>query len=151
MTATTRADAGRTKQLREQIRAAGLRATQPRLLVLGYLADSGRPVTHADAAEALEENGLDRATVYRNLVDLAAAGIARRADFGDHVWRFELASETQEHEHSGTHVHFVCKSCGSVACLPDDTVRIMPGRDTPRALQTDVEVNISGVCDACCS
>jgi hypothetical protein len=28
--------------------------------------------------------------VYRNLVELSAAGLLLRLDFGDHIWRFEF-------------------------------------------------------------
>lgn len=132
---------------RQRLRSAGLRATQSRLLVLELLTETARPVTHGEVCEALEESGLDRATVYRNLVDLADAGLARRSDFGDHVWRFELAHGTDAHDDS--HVHFVCKSCGAVECLPEDTVEIKPRPGVPRGLQGEVEVNISGVCDTC--
>ncbi len=134
------------KQDRQRLRDAGLRATQSRLLVLEFLSRTARPLTHGEVCEALEERGLDRATVYRNLVDLADAGIARRSDFGDHVWRFELAHSSA---HDDSHVHFVCKSCGAVECLPEDTVEIKSRPGVPRGLSGDVEVNISGVCDTC--
>jgi Fur family ferric uptake transcriptional regulator len=135
------------KEDRKRLRDAGLRATQSRLLVIGYLTELARPATHSEVAEALEDSGLERATVYRNLVDLAEAGLARRSDFGDHVWRFELAHEGELHADS--HVHFVCRSCGGVQCLPEDTVEIKLSAEVPRGLQGDIEVNISGTCNTC--
>ncbi len=135
------------KEDRKRLRDAGLRATQSRLMVIAYLTELARPVTHGEVAGALEERGLDRATVYRNLVDLADAGLARRSDFGDHVWRFELAQEGETHADS--HVHFVCKNCGAVQCLPEDAVEIKAGPGMPRGLQGDIEVNISGTCNGC--
>jgi len=51
------------------------------------------PMSHADVAGELASHGLDRATVYRNLMDLADAGLVSRADHGDHVWRFSLLRE----------------------------------------------------------
>ena len=53
-------------------------------------------MNHSEVAEALEEAGFDRATLYRNLVDLAAAGILNRSDYGDHSWRFELAGGDEQ-------------------------------------------------------
>lgn len=135
------------KEDRKRLRNAGLRATQSRLLVLAHLTKVARPTTHGEVAEALEESGLDRATVYRNLVDLADAGLARRSDFGDHVWRFEVPHEGEDHADS--HVHFVCKSCGAVQCLPEDTVEIKPRPGVPRGLHGEIEVNISGTCNTC--
>lgn len=135
-------DKGRREQLRERIRAVGLRATHARVVVLAFVEDADGPITHGDAADALAEQGMDRATVYRNLNDLSEAALVRRADFGDHVWRYEVA-------HAETHVHFVCTGCGVVQCLPKSTVTVNALEGTPRALDQNVEINISGSCDAC--
>jgi Fur family ferric uptake transcriptional regulator len=132
----------RRETLRDQIRKVGLRATHARVTVLAHVEDANRPLTHGDVADALESVGMDRATVYRNLNDLSDKELIRRADFGDHVWRYELAE-------SDGHVHFVCNGCGLVQCLPKDTVTVHPRKGSPRALRHSVEINISGECDAC--
>jgi Fur family ferric uptake transcriptional regulator len=109
--------------------------------------ESRRPVSHGEVAEALGPDGLDRATVYRNLMDLVEAGILMRTDLGDHIWRFELRGE--EHGASG-HPHFICTDCGAVTCLPARAVKLVPTRKAPRALDKGtVAVQVKGVCDAC--
>lgn len=101
----------------DQIRAVGLRATPARLATLLLVQESKSPLTHADAAEALAANGIDKATVFRNLNDLTEAGLLRRTELGDHVWRFEAThGDTGNESH---HPHFVCIDCGSVTCLND--------------------------------
>ncbi len=131
------------------LREAGLRATQPRVAVLRELASAKSPLSHADVADALSGEGFDRATVYRNLMDLTEAGLARRTDIGDHVWRFELTSPSDDHEDEA-HPHFICGECGAVSCLPEDAVSVKGGRGTPRALKSRaVSVQVRGVCDAC--
>jgi Fur family ferric uptake transcriptional regulator len=65
----------------------------------------------------LEQIGVNQATEFRNLNDLNEVGIVRRAELGDHVWRFELITEG-EHTHKA-HPHFLCVDCGSVSCLPE--------------------------------
>ena len=130
------------------IRGAGLRVTQPRLAVLHVLSEQTSPLSHADLIEALAGQGFDRVTLYRNLNDLADAGIVARTELGDHVWRFELRSGADAH--SGLHPHFTCTDCGSVSCLPDDVVRINKSGRLPRALREQtVEVSLRGVCDRC--
>ena len=62
------------------IRKAGLRVTSSRIAVLGVLRDEQTPLSHADVSARLEHLGLDRTTVYRNLIDLAEAGLLRRTD-----------------------------------------------------------------------
>jgi Fur family ferric uptake transcriptional regulator len=130
------------------IRQAGLRVTQPRLAVLQVLTKSARPLSHADLIDALDGQGFDRVTLYRNLNDLADAGIVARTELGDRVWRFEL--RTGNDSHTGTHPHFTCTDCGTVSCLPETVVRINKSGRLPRAVREQtVEVSLRGVCDRC--
>lgn len=133
------------------LRAAGLRVTSARLWVIEILRNAETPLSHAEVAQQLERRGLDRTTVYRNLVDLAEAQILRRSDFG-HVFRFELiAGRGSSDAHDGVaHPHFVCTDCGKVACLPADSVWIHATRGAPSALrQPKLEIQVRGQCDAC--
>jgi Fur family ferric uptake transcriptional regulator len=130
------------------IRQAGLRVTQPRLAVLQVLTKYARPLSHADLIDALDGQGFDRVTLYRNLNDLADAGIVARTEVGDRVWRFELRSG--DDMHAGGHPHFTCTDCGAVACLPDSVVRINKSGRLPRSVREhSVEVSLRGVCDRC--
>jgi Fur family ferric uptake transcriptional regulator len=135
-------------ELEALLRARGLRRTKPRLAVLRFVKSHARPLTHGEIAEALEPQGLDRATVYRNLIDLAEVGLLARRDLGDHVWRFEL----QRPEGDAGHAHFICTACGAITCLPDDAIRIVAPRRAPKALRDGgraLVVEIKGTCDAC--
>lgn len=130
------------------IRGAGLRVTSSRVAVLSALRESTAPLSHADVASKLEHLGVDRTTVYRNLIDLAEAGVLHRSDVG-HTWRFELASRDAEHE-AAQHPHFVCTDCGKVACLPAGTVALKAVRGGPSALRRgNLEIQLRGLCDAC--
>jgi Fur family ferric uptake transcriptional regulator len=133
------------------IRQAGLRVTQPRLAVLQVLTKSARPLSHADLIDALDGQGFDRVTLYRNLNDLADAGIVARTELGDRVWRFELRTgRTGSDAHTATHPHFTCTDCGTVSCLPENVVRINKSGRLPRAVREQtVEVSLRGVCDRC--
>ena len=135
-------------ELRAELRGAGLRATPSRLAVLDVLRASDAPVSHGDVADRLASQAWDRATIYRNLTDLAEAGLARRTDVGDHVWRFEAASS----RHGEAHPHFVCTACGAIECLPEIELAIRRARSgrPPRSVRRrQVEVHVRGLCDAC--
>ena len=67
-------------ELRTMVRAKGLRATPLRLAVLELLRASDAPRSHGDVADRLASQAWDRATIYRNLTDLAEAGLVRRTD-----------------------------------------------------------------------
>ena len=138
-------------ELRGQVRAKGLRATPSRLAVLDLLRVSDAPMSHGDVADRLANQAWDRATIYRNLTDLSEAGLVRRTDVGDHVWRFEAVSGDHD---ASAHPHFVCTECGSIECLPEIELAIRSSRSSrsrpPRAVkQRQVEVHVRGLCDAC--
>ena len=132
--------------IRARIRATGLRSTSARIAVLQHLQSATAPLTHAEIAEILVPLGYDKATVYRNLIDLTDAGIVSRSELGDHVWRFEVRGEGDEH--GGEHPHFVCVSCGTVTCLGD--VKITPTKKKEWAENADIsEVLLKGHCTNC--
>lgn len=132
------------EDIRGIIRGAGLRSTGPRVAVLGHLLDASTPLSHGEIADALAEDGFDRATIYRNLSDLTEVNLVMRADRGDHAWRFEV--RRQNPEHTGCHPHFVCTDCGLVSCLPDST---LPGVSPTLSIGQVSEVVLKGRCNAC--
>jgi len=139
--------ANRRQELKRVLRDAGLRATNARALVLACLMDEGRPMAHAEVCDALAEHGYDRATLYRNLVDLTTADLVNRTDLGDHLWRFEVAGGAHD---GAAHPHFLCQECGDVSCLPDDAVSVTSRRGVPNALrQKNVEIQVRGLCNEC--
>jgi Fur family ferric uptake transcriptional regulator len=141
--------AGRQREFRAQLRQAGLRVTAPRLSVLGVLATAPTPFSHAEVADRLAAAGIDRATIYRNLQDLVEAGILRRTDLGDHVWRYAMAAGNAAHP-VDQHPHFVCSECGAVTCLPCASVTIRATKAAPETVRKGLyEVQIRGVCDTC--
>jgi Fur family ferric uptake transcriptional regulator len=62
--------------------------------------------------------------VFRNLQDLAEAGVASRVDVGDHTWRFEVRAMGKSPQ--AGHSHFVCERCSSVSCLGNVRVTLSP-------------------------
>ena len=126
------------------LRAAGLRATVSRLAVLDVVTERPQPQSHADLLATLGAQGFDRATVYRNLTDLVSAGLARRADLGDHVWRFSLASRDPGRP------LFVCSDCGELQTLPDGAVILAKLPRLPGSFRRrEVAVQVKGRCDGC--
>jgi Fur family transcriptional regulator, ferric uptake regulator len=140
---------GSRAELRDSIRAAGIRATASRVAVLRELRAVSKPISHAEVVAALASEPWDRATVYRNLIDLVNAGLARKVELGDRVWRFDGAVATTRHD-ATLHPHFVCTLCGTVECLPEVAISGSLAAKLPRAVVArEVEVHVRGVCDAC--
>jgi Fe2+ or Zn2+ uptake regulation protein len=89
------------------LRAAGLKATQPRLLVLRLL----RERRHLSADELFAEldargTPLSRASVYNSLAALLANRLVMLTDAGPGRALYEAADRW--------HHHFVCRKCGEI-------------------------------------
>lgn len=136
--------------LASRIRDAGLRATEARVSVLAVFDAASGPLTHAAALGVLAE-GLDRATVYRNLADLSEAGLLRRVDLGGTVQHYEAVWKGgPSSDHAGLpHPHFVCVDCGNVRCLDDLKVTLSGTALDASLARAAVSVRLSGQCDAC--
>lgn len=141
------------EKLRDLLHAAGLRSTPSRIAVLSLLHDTQGPLSHADVFNALQDQGFDRATLYRNLTDLAEANLLTRADRGDHIWRFELrrAAEHSEADHpEAAHPHFVCTDCGTISCLPEMSLPTQNQNVPSKTLIARVsEIVVKGQCQEC--
>jgi len=134
------------KQAREDIRAAGFRATPARIATLLELRASASPMTHAEVADRLSSQGFDKATAFRNLNDLAERGLLRRTELGDHVWRFESIKPGDEHQDG--HPHFLCVDCGTVTCL--EAVQLTSSSMRKSASVGEVtEILLRGHCNTC--
>lgn len=102
----------------QDLRAAGLKVTLPRLKILEMLESSvTRHLSAEEIYRELKEAGEDigLATVYRVLTQFETAGLVTRHHFeGGHAV-FEL--ERGEH-----HDHIVCVQCGQVKEFEDETI-----------------------------
>ena len=93
----------------DRLAAAGERVTRQRLLVADALASAGRQVTAQDLYVRLRrlDPRIGRATVFRTLEALVAAGVARRLEQDGHVYGYVACRP--EHHH-----HLACDRCGRV-------------------------------------
>lgn len=131
----------RDEALRTIVREVGLRATPGRIAVLRELEKLSSPISHGELVERLGRAELDKVTVWRVLVALTKAGLVDRSDLGDRTYRFERRRAS----HGGVmHPHFMCITCNTVQCLPEDSVRV-----APRLGRNVVEVQLKGRCSKC--
>jgi Fur family ferric uptake transcriptional regulator len=92
-----------------QLRAAGLRVTQPRVTVLAALAEHPHADVETIAAAARSRLGaLSTQAVYDILRALTDAGLVRRIEPAGHPARFETRVGDNHH-------HVVCRDCGATA------------------------------------
>lgn len=127
------------------LKSAGLRATRPRVAVLGALA--GAP--HADTATVIDLvrqdlPGVSHQAVYDCLAALTGAGLVRRIQPAGSLARYEVRVGDNHH-------HVVCRSCGAVGDV-DCAVGEAPclHASDPQGFRIDeAEVIYWGTCAAC--
>lgn len=137
------------EKMRALIKESGLRATAPRVAVLLALEEAATPLSHSEMLVAMGETDFDPATIYRNLIKLTEAGLARVVSRAEGMSRYVLAHDEREHEHE-EHPHFVCDDCGHVLCVPVD-VKMIQGAANARwaASLEGATVQLHGACPDC--
>ena len=130
---------------KQRVREAGLRATAPRVAVLRLLAASDKPLSYTEVTAAIGTEDWDQATVYRNLLKLVEADLARVASKVGGIARY-----TARGDDDGPHLHphFSCRGCGKVECLPDAKLAGPVDRRWHRSLAGS-ELQLLGDCPDC--
>lgn len=131
----------------QQLKAAGLKITMPRLKILQILEQATHHHLSAEAVyKTLAEQGEDvgLATVYRVLTQFEAAGLISRHNFEGSHSVFELKQE----EH---HDHLVCIKCGQVEEFFDHLIekRQQEIAEKKQFLMSDHALTIYGFCPDC--
>jgi Fur family transcriptional regulator, ferric uptake regulator len=130
----------------ERLRDAGERVTRQRLLVADALAALGRQVSAQELYERLRRRdpAIGRATVFRTLEALVAAGVARRLELDGHVYGYVACRP-------GHHHHLACHRCGRVEEIGEGYIAPVAERlanDLGFSID-DARVDFYGVCAAC--
>ena len=131
--------------LAPDLRAVGLRVTQPRLAVLGAV----RALAHTDtdtvtSAVRVSLPDVSHQTVYDCLRALTGAGLIRRIQPDGHVARYE--SRVGDNHH-----HVVCRGCGAindVDCAVGSAPCLTPANDHGFTIE-EAEVVYWGRCATC--
>ena len=132
------------QELARRLRATGLKATRPRLLVLEVLLERGPHLSTDELAEALATRGtpLPRGSVYNVVGALASNGLLMVTDIGPGRALYELAERW--------HHHFICRTCGlieDVECVVGLKPCLDPGQINGEV--DEAQVIFRGCCTEC--
>lgn len=127
------------------LRAAGLRATGPRVAVLAALRRAPHAGTDAVIADVRSSLGtVSSQAVYDVLAALVAAGLVRRIEPAGSVALYELRVGDNHH-------HVVCRRCGAVSdvdCAVGTRPCLTPSQAHGYVLD-EAEVTYWGICPGC--
>lgn len=135
------------EEAKRRVHEAGLRATAPRIAVLRLLSGSKKPLSHSEVTSKIGTEDWDQATLYRNLLKLVEADLARVASRMDGVARYEARGDD---ESLHLHPHFSCRRCGTVECLPEATLAGPVDRLWRKSIGA-AELQLVGECPSCLS
>lgn len=133
------------------LRAHGLKATKQRAAILRLFAGAGRcqPRTMAHIAHELAHASLDRATIYRTVVEFEKKKILRRVNLHTTATHYELALSTHHHH------HVICTHCGltesfdgAICTAADLSKKILKSSRRFSAI-TQHSLELFGVCKRC--
>lgn len=126
------------------LKSASLKVTPPRMSVLSYLIEVGRPLSHSEIQEKMPD--MDRVTLYRTLTAFVEADIAHQVQGLDGMWRF-CAHDRKQGFCPGNHPHFLCTTCGTMLCLLDQS---MPRVEVPGGCTVSGKQLVAyGTCSSC--
>lgn len=129
----------------DDLRAAGLRVTKPRLAVLAEVQNHPHADVEEITAGARRRIGsLSTQAVYDVLYALTDAGLLRRVEPAGSRARFELQTGDNHH-------HVVCRACGAiddVDCASGRAPCLHTSGDTGYVID-EAEVTFWGICPGC--
>jgi Fur family ferric uptake transcriptional regulator len=132
-------------ELRERLRASGMRVTAPRLAVLAWLNDHPHATADQVAGGVRELLGsVSTQAVYDVLNACAAAKLVRRIEPAGHPARFETRTGDNHH-------HLVCRVCGrtqDVDCAVGVAPCLTPAGSAGFVVD-EAEVVFWGLCPDC--
>lgn len=134
-------------EFREAFRRAGLRATRARLLVATFLVRTPGMVTVNDVVTGVDDEQLDRVTVFRTLRSFEQVGFVVVRRMRDHELRFE-AQQSLRGLHEGTSQLF-CSKCGKFFVLPENSFSVKLGAKAKLVVAELTDVLLRGVCQKC--
>ncbi|HBJ81337.1 Fur family transcriptional regulator [Pseudothermotoga sp.] len=138
------------ESLRKELRSKKYRMTAQREIVLKVFAESGeRHLGAEDVYRKLVEKRyrISKATVYRTVELLSKLGFLRRLEFGEGIYRYELAAPDAE----TLHQHIVCKACGEVIEVDEKIVKDLVKNVEAKTgyVINDYDIKFYGLCPKC--
>lgn len=135
---------GMSIQLSEEIRAAGHRATVPRIAVLTFMRKAKYPLSIQEIAKGVGKK-IDEVTVYRIVEAFALTGLLRQSDLGQ--------GRVYEYAKKNDHHHLICTVCKKISdftgCGVDVVVQKALKQTRGFAEVKSHSFELFGLCTAC--
>lgn len=135
-------------RIREELKLAGLSATQVRIRILAMLRTATTPLTAEQLMHLLHSAGIEigRASLFRNLDTFVRVGLAERLSPNARGSQYTACRYFSEHHH-----HLICTKCNRIVevdgCLSDDTLKQI--EENAKVKITGHSIILYGICSRC--
>ena len=132
-------------QILKILQGCGLTVTKMRKKVLSIFLNSNKPLSLKEIK--LLVGYIDRVTLFRILSAFEEKKVIHviRLDQGTKLFAL-CDTECNSERHNHNHIHFQCKKCDDVSCLP---IQNFPKIDIPQYIINHVNISINGICVNC--
>jgi Fe2+ or Zn2+ uptake regulation protein len=137
------------KRLKEEakrlLKGGNLNRTAAQVRILEELLRAKSPLSGEEIVVRLGSQRPDKATVYRIMERLDAAGLVHKVYLNLRAWKYELARNCGEKQ---CHPHFTCSRCGQTYCLHGLFPPLVKGLEKGFVVHRQ-QIRIEGLCAAC--
>ena len=132
------------QEIAEKLEHKGVKPTANRMLVYQVMMDQHRPLCLRDLEDELVT--MDRSSIFRTLTLFLKHDVIHAFEDGRGVEHYELCRHDDE-DHTGSHVHFYCESCGRTYCIEQVS---LPSVHLPEEYSVhSMSFVVKGVCPEC--
>jgi len=129
----------------QKLEHKGVKPTANRMLVYQLMMDQHRPLSLRDIEEQLLT--LDKSSIFRTLTLFLQHDVIHAFEDGRGVVHYELCRHHDDEDHTGSHVHFYCESCGRTYCIEQIA---LPEIHLPEEYHVhSMSFVVKGVCPEC--
>ncbi|QTA37413.1 transcriptional repressor [Thermosipho ferrireducens] len=133
--------------LKKELKERKYRMTPQRELVLKVFMEHDAEHLGADDVYRIlfsKKHSVSKATVYRTIDLLVEFGFLRRLEFGEGIYRYELAKKDKLHH------HFVCKICGKIYEIKESYLENLKNSlENQGFVFENFDLKIYGICPKC--
>ncbi|MBO8161600.1 MAG: transcriptional repressor [Thermosipho sp. (in: Bacteria)] len=133
--------------LKKELKDKKYRMTPQRELVLKVFMDNESEHLGAEDVYRIlfaNKHSVSKATVYRTIELLVEFGFLRKLDFGEGIYRYELAKKNKMHH------HFICKHCGKIFEVEEHHLELIKQElESQGFVFEDFDFKIYGICPKC--
>ena len=131
--------------LAASLEAHNIRPTGNRLLVAQALCEAGRPLCLAELEAVLDT--VDKSNIFRSLALFRERHLVHTIEDESGSLHYEMCASHSGQDDDDLHVHFYCRSCHQMTCLPALSI---PPIELPCGYEAEsMTYIVKGVCPQC--